>query len=89
MTGWRILQGIAVLALVACLDLATRATPLRGEGWNAGRLLYAGSGIVTALTLFALAAIGIAQRRISKALERIGDAGEQAGNVFCGVIHGD
>ena len=71
MTGWRILQGIAVLALVACIDLATKATPLRGEGWNAGRLLYAGSGMVTALTLFALAAIGIGQQRLRKAIERI------------------
>jgi hypothetical protein len=71
MTAWRILQGIAFLALVACIDLATKATPLRGEGWNAGRLLYAGSGMVTALTLFALAAIGIGQQRIRKALERI------------------
>ena len=71
MTGWRILQGIAVLALVACIDLATKATPLRGEGWNAGRLLYAGSGMVTALTLFALAAIGIGQQRLRRAIERI------------------
>jgi len=71
MTGWRVLQGIAVLALVACIDLATKATPLRGEGWNAGRLLYAGSGMVTALTLFALAAIGIGQQRLRKAIERI------------------
>jgi len=70
-TGWRILQGIAVLALVACIDLATKATPLRGEGWNAGRLLYAGSGMVTALTLFALAAIGIGQQRLRRAIERI------------------
>jgi hypothetical protein len=71
MTGWRVLQGIAVLALVACIDLATKATPLRGEGWNAGRLLYAGSGMVTALTLFALAAIGIGQQRLRRAIERI------------------
>jgi len=70
-TGWRILQGIAVLALVACIDLATKATPLRGEEWNAGRLLYAGSGMVTALTLFALAAIGIGQQRLRRAIERI------------------
>ncbi|QXM23547.1 hypothetical protein KO353_09420 [Elioraea tepida] len=68
---WRLLQAIAVLALIACLDLATKATPLRGEGWNAGRLLYAGSGIVTALTLFALAAIGIGQARLRAQLERI------------------
>lgn len=71
MSGWRILQAIAVLALIACIDLATKATPLRGEGWNAGRLLYAGSGMVTALTLFALAALGIGQRRLKAQLDRI------------------
>jgi hypothetical protein len=69
--GWRILQAVAVLAVIACLDLMTKATPLRGDGWNAGRLLYAGSGIVTALTLFALAAIGIGQRRLADTLRRI------------------
>lgn len=71
MTGWRILQVVAVLAVIACLDLVTKATPLRGDGWNAGRLLYAGSGIVTALTLFALAAIGIGQRKLAITLARI------------------
>jgi hypothetical protein len=74
MTGWRVLQVIAALALLACLDLATKATPLRGEGWNAGRLLYAGSGMVTALTLFALAAIGIGQQRLKAQLARIEEA---------------
>ncbi|WP_291297823.1 hypothetical protein [Elioraea sp.] len=71
MIGWRILQVVAVLAVIACLDLVTKATPLRGDGWNAGRLLYAGSGIVTALTLFALAAIGIGQKKLADALRRI------------------
>lgn len=74
MTGWRILQGIAFLALLACLDLATKATPLRGDAWAAGRLLYAGSGMVTALTLFALAAIGIGQAKLRRQLERIEEA---------------
>jgi hypothetical protein len=74
MTGWRVLQVIAALALLACLDLATKATPLRAEGWNAGRLLYAGSGMVTALTLFALAAIGIGQQRLKAQLARIEEA---------------
>lgn len=71
MIGWRILQVIAFLALLACLDLVSKATPLRGDGWNAGRLLYAGSGIVTALTLFALSAIGVGQQQLAKRLERI------------------
>jgi hypothetical protein len=74
MNGWRLLQGIAFLALLACLDLATKATPLRGDVWNAGRLLYAGSGMVTALTLFALAAIGIGQAKLRRQLDRIEDA---------------
>lgn len=71
MIGWRALQAIAAIALIACIDLALKATPWRGEGWNAGRLLYAGSGMVTALTLFALAAIGIGQRRLAERLAEI------------------
>lgn len=71
MIGWRVLQVIAFLALLACLDLATKATPLRGEAWAAGRLLYAGSGMVTALTLFALAALGIGQAKLKAQLARI------------------
>lgn len=71
MIGWRALQVIAAVALIACIDLALKATPLRGEEWNAGRLLYAGSGMVTALTLFALAAIGIGQRRLAERLGAI------------------
>ncbi|GIX10322.1 hypothetical protein [Elioraea sp.] len=71
MIAWRALQAVAVLALLACLDLALKASPLGGEGWNPGRLLYAGSGMVTALTLFALAAIGIGQRRLADRLARI------------------
>jgi hypothetical protein len=71
---WRALQVVAVIALIACLDLALKASPLRGEGWNAGRLLYAGSGIVTALTLFALAAIGLGQRRLAERLAAIEQA---------------
>jgi len=71
MIGWRLLQAVAVAAIVACIDLALRATPLLGTQWNPGRLLYAGSGIVTALTLFALGAIGIGQRRLAAKLDRL------------------
>jgi len=71
MIGWRVLQAIAFLALLACLDLATKATPLRGDILNMGRLLYAGSGMVTALTLFALAALGIGQAKLRAQLARI------------------
>lgn len=71
MIGWRALQVIAAIAFIACIDLALKATPLRGEAWNAGRLLYAGSGMVTALTLFALAALGIGQRRLGERLAEI------------------
>ncbi len=79
MIGWRVLQAIAFLALIACLDLATKATPLRGEEWNAGRLLYAGSGMVTALTLFALAALGIGQARLREQLWRLEDLLQKRG----------
>ncbi len=71
MIGWRALQGIAIAALVACIDLALWATPVLGAEWNPGRLLYAGSGMVTALTLFALGAIGIGQRRLAEKLKRL------------------
>lgn len=71
---WRALQLVAALALIACLDLALKASPLGGEGWNPGRLLYAGSGMITALSLFALAAIGIGQRRLVERLARIEQA---------------
>jgi hypothetical protein len=71
---WRALQVIAFFAIVICLELATRATPLRAEGWNIGRLLYAGSGIVAGLSLFALAALGEGQRRIAERLSRIEEA---------------
>lgn len=71
MIGWRLLQAVAVLALIACAHLALQATPVLGADWNAGRLLYAGSGAVTALTLFALAALGIGQRRLASRLEEV------------------
>ncbi|MFN7001472.1 hypothetical protein [Elioraea tepidiphila] len=71
MIGWRALQVVAAIAFIACIDLALKATPVRGDEWNAGRLLYAGSGMVTALTLFALAAIGIGQRRLAERLDGI------------------
>jgi hypothetical protein len=74
MIGWRALQVVAAIAALACIDLALTATPLRGEAWNAGRLLYAGSGMVTALTLFALAAIGIGQRRLADRLAALEQA---------------
>jgi hypothetical protein len=74
MIPWRALQVVAAVALIACIDLALKATPVRGDDWNAGRLLYAGSGMVTALTLFALAAIGIGQRRLAERLAEIEQA---------------
>ncbi|WP_439579457.1 hypothetical protein [Elioraea sp.] len=74
MIPWRALQVVAAVALIACIDLALKATPVRGDDWNAGRLLYAGSGMVTALTLFALAAIGIGQRRLAERLAAIEQA---------------
>lgn len=77
MIGWRTLQVIAVVALIACLDLALKATPVLGPEWNLGRLLYAGSGMVTALTLFALGALGIGQRRLAEKLDRLREGGDR------------
>lgn len=59
----RALQGLGVLALLMCANLAWGATPWGGEGWARGRLLYAGAGAVSALTLVAIGALGLAARR--------------------------
>jgi hypothetical protein len=69
--GWRALQVVAGIAFIACIDLTLKATPLDSDEWNPGRLLYAGSGMATALTLFALAALGIGQRRLGEQLAEI------------------
>lgn len=60
---YRVLQGVGVLALLLCGNLAWGATPWGGEAWHRPRLLYAGAGAVSALALVAIGALGIALRR--------------------------
>lgn len=60
---YRLLQGVGVIALLLCANLAWGATPWGGEGWSRARLLYAGAGAVSALALVAIGALGIALRR--------------------------
>jgi len=59
----RLLQGVGVLALLLCVQLAWGASPWGGEGWSRARLLYAGAGAVSALALIAIGGIGVALRR--------------------------
>ncbi|MCB4823389.1 hypothetical protein [Roseicella aerolata] len=59
----RLLQGIGIIALLFCADLAWGATPWGGEGWSRARLLYAGTGAVSALALVAIGGIGLALQR--------------------------
>jgi len=65
----RFLQGVACVALLACLHLALQATPLLGAEWSRSRLLYAGSGALTALVLLAL---GSALRALARIEARLG-----------------
>lgn len=67
----RFLQVVALLALLACLTLALQATPLLGEGWSRARILYAGSGMVTALALLALGSTLRALARIEARLAHL------------------
>jgi hypothetical protein len=59
----RLLQGVGVIALLLCANLAWGATPWGGEGWSRARLLYAGAGAVSALALVAIGGIGLALKR--------------------------
>jgi len=68
---YRFLQAFGVAALLACLHLAWGATPWGGEEWSRARLLYAGTGMVSALTLIAIGALGVAARDARARLARI------------------
>jgi hypothetical protein len=59
----RTLQAIGIVALLFCAELAWSASPWGGEGWSRARLLYAGTGMVSALALIAIGGIGIALKR--------------------------
>ncbi len=60
---FRVLQAIGVLALLSCAVLALQGTPLLGPEWSRARILYAGAGAVSALTLLAMGALGLLARR--------------------------
>ena len=72
MIFWRLLQAIGMLACVATLHLVYQASPLGPQGsWQVGRLLYAGAGIVGALTLVAVGGIGASLSRLRRQIDRI------------------
>jgi hypothetical protein len=72
MIFWRVLQAIAVLGLLSTLHLLWQASPMGPQGaWQVGRLLYAGAGAIGALTLLAVATIGVGQSRIASRLDAI------------------
>ena len=60
---WRVMQVVGVAGILACGHLAWQATPWGGEGWQRGRLLYAGAGAIPALALLGIAALGLRLRR--------------------------
>jgi hypothetical protein len=69
---WRLLQAVGLFATVATLHLVWQATPWGPSGtWQVGRLLYAGAGIVGALTLVAAGGIGANLARLAARLDRI------------------
>ncbi|WP_426954954.1 hypothetical protein [Muricoccus radiodurans] len=59
MTLFRVVQAIGVLALAGCAVLALQGTPLLGPEWSRARVLYAGAGAVSALSLLALGRLGV------------------------------
>ncbi|MFH5925600.1 hypothetical protein [Roseomonas xinghualingensis] len=61
---FRILQGVGIAALLGCAVLALQGTPLLGPEWSRARILYAGAGAVSALTLLAMGTLGQMVRRI-------------------------
>jgi hypothetical protein len=69
---WRVLQAVGILASLATLQLVFQASPLGPTGgWQVGRLLYAGAGIVGAMTLVAVGGIGVHLLRLRRQLDRI------------------
>ncbi|MBP0443312.1 hypothetical protein J8J14_00850 [Roseomonas sp. SSH11] len=61
---FRILQSVGILALLACAVLALQGTPLLGPEWSRARILYAGAGSISALSLLAMGRIGLMLRRL-------------------------
>jgi hypothetical protein len=72
MIAWRLLQVAGMLSVAATLHLVWQASPWGpGGAWQVGRLLYAGAGIVGALTLVAVGGIGANLARLRTQLDRI------------------
>lgn len=71
---YRLLQIVGLAALLVCLQLAWGASPLGGEGWARGRLLYAGAGAVSALALVAIGGLGLAAMRARRRQEEMAAA---------------
>lgn len=68
----RFLQLVGLIALLATLHLVWQASPAGPAGnWQPGRLLYAGAGAVSALSLIAIGGMGVALHRVRDALTRI------------------
>lgn len=63
---FRVLQAIGAAALLGCLVLALQGTPLLGPEWSRARILYAGAGAVSALTLLAMGTLGLMARRAAE-----------------------
>jgi hypothetical protein len=58
--GWRLLQALALAGLVSTAHLVFQASPAGPTGeWQIGRLMYAGAGAISALTLLAVGSIGV------------------------------
>jgi hypothetical protein len=69
---WRLLQVAGLLSIAATLHLVWQASPWGPAGaWQVGRLLYAGAGIVGALTLVAVGGLGASLARVRAQLARI------------------
>lgn len=64
---FRFLQGVSLLALLGCALLALQGTPLLGPEWSRARILYAGAGAVSALSLLAIGRIGLMVARLEAA----------------------
>jgi uncharacterized small protein (DUF1192 family) len=69
---WRLLQVLALLALMSTAHLVFQASPAGPSGqWQIGRLMYAGAGAVGALTLLAVGGLGANLARLRRQLDRI------------------
>ncbi|MFC7736524.1 hypothetical protein ACFQX4_11870 [Roseomonas sp. GCM10028921] len=64
---FRFLQGVGLAALLGCSLLALQGTPLLGPEWSRARILYAGAGAVSALSLLAIGRIGLMVARLEAA----------------------